>query len=225
MRPDEMENNRYKQDDHCRIEMEELAMLDMLEKYRASLGKQAAEMKVIDLGCGSGLITRRIQEMGYKVTGLDFSEEAVSKAKANGIDAYQCNLDEGIKGENGEFDVVWAGDIVEHVFDPMGLLREANRVLKSKGVLIVSIPSDVGLNNRLRMLFGISYQEQMYRRSGFYKHHTFFTLHLMDYMLEQAQLIRMATQKILIVPPNKRFKVNFLPSMLYNEVILTAQKK
>lgn len=224
MRPDQVEDNRYKEDDHCRIELEEEIMFKMLEEYSKKIKKEKKEIRVLDIGCGSGLITKEIKRLGYSVKGLDFSSEAVNKASQNGIDAKVCNLDEGIIEEDSQFDVVWAGDIIEHVFDPMGLLKEMNRVLKKGGVTIISIPNDVGLNNRLRMLFGISYQEQMYRRSGYYKHHTFFTPKLMDYMLRKANLSRKKTQKILILP-HRRLLVNYLPKSLYNQLIITAEKR
>ncbi len=223
MRPDQAEDKRYQISDHCRIELEEKTMFEMLSKYTQTLNKPPQEVHILDIGCGSGLVTKKIQELGYIVKGLDFSCEAVSKALKNGIEAKQCNLDEGIPEDNERFDVVWAGDIIEHVFDPIGLLKEINRVLKKGGVLIVSIPSDVGLNNIIRMIFGISYQEHMYRRSGYYKHHTFFTLHLMDFMLEQATLKRQETKKILVLPQTS-FIVKFLPPALYNEIILVAAK-
>jgi 2-polyprenyl-3-methyl-5-hydroxy-6-metoxy-1,4-benzoquinol methylase len=198
-------------------------MFAMLKEYTQQSKKQTASLHVLDIGCGSGLVTKKIKELGYQVKGLDFSIEAVNKAIKNGIDAKQCNLDDGIIEESEQFDVVWAGDIIEHVFDPIGLLKEVNRVLKKEGVLITSIPSDVSLNNIIRIILGISYQEQMYRQSGFYKHHTFFTIDLMDFMLKKSHLKREETNKILILP-NTRLVVNFFPRALYNEIIFTARK-
>lgn len=225
MRPDQAEDKRYQAADHCKIELEEKLMFEMLDNFKRKTKKFPNQISILDIGCGSGRITREIQKLGYIVRGLDFSREAIAKAKANGIDADLCNFDEGVNQPDNSFDIVWAGDIVEHVFDPIGLLREISRVLKNGGLLLTSIPSDVGFNTILRTIAGISYQEQMYRRSGFYKHHTFFTLHLMDFMLRQANLRRNKTTKALILPGIARIIVpTFTPYAFYNAVIFSAYK-
>lgn len=223
MKPEEMENQRYFKDDNCRIMLEEKIMFNMLERWRRKIKKEKSSIEILDLGCGSGLITKKIKDLGYQIRGLDFSQEAINKAKGNGIDANLCNLDEGIKGDNEEFDVVWAGDIIEHVFDPIGLLREVNRVLRRNGIVIISIPSDVGLITRLKVLFGISYQTLTYKKHGFFKHHTFFTLRLIEYMLRKNGFKIQEKYKILNTG-QKRFSSAFLPSFLYNELVIMATK-
>lgn len=223
MKPSERENKRYKEKDHCKIKMEERLMFQALEKYSENTDKKREELKVLDIGCGSGLVTKKIKELGYQTEGLDFSEEAVKKATLNGISASVCDLDEGINKSDGSYDVVWAGDIVEHVFDPIGLLKEANRALKNGGIIIMCIPSDVGLVSRMKMLFGYSHQELIYKKTGYYKHHTFFNLRLASFMLNQSNFEIREIKKLLILN-KKRYVMNFLPSAFYNELVITARK-
>lgn len=223
MRPEQVENQRYLKADNCAIMLEEKIMFGLLEKWRKSVKRERHTINLLDLGCGSGKITKKIKELGYQAKGLDFSQEAINKALANGIDANLCNLDEGIDGNSEEFDVVWAGDIIEHVFDPLGLLREIDRVLKKGGVIIMSIPSDVGLITRLKILFGVSHQTVTYQKHGFYKHHTFFTLALAKYMLEKNNFKIQEIRKILNTG-KRRFASRFLPSFLYNELVIMARK-
>lgn len=224
MKSEERENQRYSKENFCTINHEEETMLSLLEEYSEQHSVNRQEIKVLDLGCGSGRIAKKIKEKGYTVVGLDFSSEAIKKAKELGIDAKQCNLDEGIPENNDSFDVVWAGDIVEHVFDPIGLLKEASRVLKNNGIILITIPSDVGLLSRIKMLFGISHQEQMYMSSGFYKHHTFFTPRLIRFMLNKAGFNVEIFKKILILGTH-HYKINFLPSSFFNEMIILAKKQ
>lgn len=225
MKPAAIESERYLKADHCAIQLEEVLMFDMLSQFRQKQKCEPAEVSVLDIGCGSGLITGQLQKKGYTVKGLDFSPTAVEKARKQGITADVCDLDEGLTTEtDATHDVVWAGDIIEHVFDPMGLLKEIHRVLKPNGIIILSIPSDVGIVSRFNMLLGQSYQEQMYRRSGYYKHHTFFNLSLISFMLKNTGLQIQKTEKVLIAPNKKRLRVNFLPSPFYNELIISAQK-
>lgn len=221
MKPEERENQRYSKNDFCTVSKEEEKMLNILSEYKKSLGNKS--LKVLDIGCGSGRIGKKIQDLGNQVTGLDFSEEAVKKASENGISAKKANLDEGIPEIDNTYDAVWAGDIIEHVFDPIGLLKESFRVLKKDGIILITIPSDVGIVSRIKMLFGISHQEQMYMTSGFYKHHTFFTPRLIRFMLKKSGFHIEEFHKILILGKN-RYQVNLFPSAFFNEMIIRAKK-
>lgn len=220
MKPEQMENKRYQAADFGTISMEEELMLGMLKKY--SIQKKET-LKVLDVGCGSGTIAKKIKDAGHAVKGIDFSEEAIKRANARGIETKQCNLDEGISEPDNIYDVVWEGDIVEHVFDPIGLLKESARVLKTNGILLLTIPNDVGLVSRIKIIFGISHQEQMYMTSGFYKHHTFFTPRLIKFMLEKSGFQIVEFHKILNI--GHRYRIKFLPSMFYNEMVINAKKK
>lgn len=223
MKPEDRENQRYAEEDFCPISMEEKKMFFLLDNYAKKKGGQSQEIRILDIGCGSGRISLEMIKKGYQVTGLDFSEEAVKKAQSKGVSAKQANLDDGIPEPDNTFDIVWAGDIVEHVFDPIGLLRDSARVLKPGGIMLITIPSDVGLVSRIKMLFGISHQEQMYYSSGFYKHHTFFTPRLIRFMLKKANMRLEKFHKVLILGKN-RYEASWLPSAFFNEMIILARK-
>ena len=224
MKPEERENERYAKEDFCPISQEEQIMFRLLERHRTRQNTAHQNIRVLDLGCGSGRISKELVNLGYVVNGLDFSDEAVKKAGAKGVSAKRANLDEGIPEEDAAFDVVWAGDIVEHVFDPIGLLRESHRVLKKGGIMLITIPSDVGLVSRITMLFGVSHQEGMYMTSGFYKHHTFFTPRLIRFMLKKAGFRLESFQTVLILGKYQFSTPSFLPAAFFNEMIITARR-
>ena len=177
----EREDMLYREGKRCAIADEETNMMAML-------GETSEQKSLLDLGCGTGEISVALQEMGYKTKGLDFSSEAIKIGKSNGLDCDLADLDQGIPEEDSSYDVVWAGDVIEHVFDPILVLSEASRVLKSDGKFYATIPYDINYKARLKTAFGVSYQESVYRQFKQFKHHTFFSERLMRYMYECAKL-------------------------------------
>lgn len=223
MRPEDIENKRYEQAEFNSIRAEERSLLRLLRQYARGRGLPAADVRVLDIGCGSGRVTMEIVRRGFPARGLEFSETALSYARQRGLDVAHCNLDEGIPEPDASYDVVWAGDIIEHVFDPMGVIKEVARVLKPGGAFLLSIPSDVGLVSRVKMLFGISHQEQMYRRSGYYKHHTFFSPSLIQFMLRDAGL-RVTVFEAILNLGARQLRIRGLPSAFFNEMVIRADK-
>lgn len=99
---------------------------------------------VLDLGCGSGYGAARVANVAERVHGVDISEEAISFAKAR----YQApNLaystivpDERLPFDDATFDVALSFQVIEHVRNEIEYLREARRVLKPGGVMVVITP-------------------------------------------------------------------------------------
>ena len=77
--------------------------------------------------------------------------------------------------------------VLEHVFDPIGLLDEIRRVLKPNGNLFLSVPNDFNLFERMSVfLTGNSKQTRLYKTRRQYKHHTLFTYKLLKFMLDET---------------------------------------
>ena len=114
------------------------------------LGHVSAPARVLDLGCGLGDFTAALHERGAEAVGCDVAGEALRRARERhpGVEFVQSG--EELPFEAGSFDAVWAGEVLEHVQDVLGLLAEAHRVLRIKGRLIVSTPNH-GPAKRLRI--------------------------------------------------------------------------
>jgi 2-polyprenyl-6-hydroxyphenyl methylase/3-demethylubiquinone-9 3-methyltransferase len=106
----------------------------LIEEFSSQEGGN--NLKVLDLGCGGGLISNPVSCEGHQVVGIDLSENSLKIAKKHDsthqvqylkMDA--CEL----KFPNEMFDAVLAMDLLEHVEKPENVIREASRVLKKGG--------------------------------------------------------------------------------------------
>jgi len=98
--------------------------------------------KLLDVGCGDGIITHFLKRKVAKLYGIDKSKEDLKKARKRGVIPRYIDLDkEKIPFRNSFFDVVTCLDVIEHIKDPVSLIREINRVLRRNGTLILSAPN------------------------------------------------------------------------------------
>ena len=122
-----------------------------------SLGSYTATRTVLDAGCGSGYFLERLQRVGYEVTGIDISEEALKLARVRvgaEVPLYRHCLDEPPWPVADEaFDAVWSSEVIEHVYGVYEYAAEANRVLRDGGHLILTTPYHGRLKNVVVALF------------------------------------------------------------------------
>lgn len=105
-------------------------------------------LRILDAGCGSGYaVTRFLPRKGDRVVGLDMFEPSIDYARRNyGCDELQficANLDT-LPQRDGEFDVVVLADVLEHLDDPLSVVRAAVARLAPGGLLLASIPNGRG---------------------------------------------------------------------------------
>lgn len=101
-------------------------------------------LRVLDIGCGGGLVSEPMARLGASVTGIDASEAniktAMTHAARSGLEIdYRAGTAEGLlqAGEPG-FDVVLNLEVVEHVADPASFLRDCAALLKPGGLMLVA---------------------------------------------------------------------------------------
>ena len=106
------------------------------------LDNVTAGERVLDLGCGDGAFAAELLQAWCAVTMADVAGEALRRARARAPGAEAVALVEGapLPFTEDAFDVVWAGEMLEHVADVVGLLAEVRRVLRWGGRLLVTTP-------------------------------------------------------------------------------------
>jgi len=94
------------------------------------------DAKLLDVGCGTGWLAEHFSAY----TGIDGSAEAVAAAQAKGRSIVQGDVDEPLPFADASFDGVVLKDLLEHVADPVAVVRETHRVLKPGGLVFASSP-------------------------------------------------------------------------------------
>src|SRR5919108_3890299 len=107
------------------------------------LDRVAPGEHVLDLGCGDGAFAEALVAAGCAVTMADVAEEALRRARVRASQAHAVRLAEAepLPFAEDAFDVVWAGEVLEHVADVVGLLAEVRRVLRWGGTLLATTPN------------------------------------------------------------------------------------
>jgi 2-polyprenyl-3-methyl-5-hydroxy-6-metoxy-1,4-benzoquinol methylase len=95
---------------------------------------------VLEVGCGEGLFTDYIKCKSY--TGLEFSEDAIKKAKQKGLNVINESLEQHAATHAQAYDVMCYFQVLEHVPDPGGFIADSLRCLKPGGKLLVAVPSE-----------------------------------------------------------------------------------
>jgi 2-polyprenyl-6-hydroxyphenyl methylase/3-demethylubiquinone-9 3-methyltransferase len=104
--------------------------------------KPLDSIKILDIGCGGGLLSEPMCRLGANVFGIDASEKNINvaklHAKKNGLDInYKCTSPENFKTET-KFDVILNMEIVEHVEDVDFFLKSCAKLLKKDGIMFIA---------------------------------------------------------------------------------------
>lgn len=112
---------------------------------RALLGGDACG-RMLDVGCGEGFVLSHFLSLGWQVAGIDFSRAGVEQMNPDCLpfvqqgDVFQLLETQITAGER--YNLVWLGNVLEHVLDPVGLLRSLRQIISSEGLLVITVPND-----------------------------------------------------------------------------------
>ena len=95
---------------------------------------------VLEIGCGEGLFTKYIQYQSY--TGLEFSDDAIRKARTRGLNVLSESIQLHASAHAGQYDVVCYFQVLEHVEHPGSFIRDSLKCLKPGGKLLLAVPSE-----------------------------------------------------------------------------------
>lgn len=150
---------------------------ELLYARRAKMVEAAVggiQGRVLDVGCGRGLLLKAFRNRGWEVQGTELSDQAARYARNVANIPVETGTLEEIGFPDEQFDAITLWHVLEHVPDPRVLLAEVNRILKPGGVLMVGVPD-----------FG-GYEARLFRDKWFHLDVPRHVTHLTKPMLKQA---------------------------------------
>ena len=126
------------------------------QQAELALFERNPEAVLLDCGCRDGEFTlKKAGKIGTKkIQGIEILESTANIAQSRGIEVYRRDLQQGFPCEDETIDVVSASQIIEHLPDTDGFLREVKRVLKKGGYVIISTPNLASLDSILFLMGG-----------------------------------------------------------------------
>jgi SAM-dependent methyltransferase len=132
-----------KEDDEARAEREWLAhtlWADVRDVCEALL-PDANPRSLVDIGCGPGHLLAFLAQAGWQVAGVEPSTEAAGRALQAGL-SIQRSVPELVAAYPDGFHAATLLNVLEHVHDPVGVLRSAHAALRPGGIVVVRVPND-----------------------------------------------------------------------------------
>jgi 2-polyprenyl-3-methyl-5-hydroxy-6-metoxy-1,4-benzoquinol methylase len=128
----------------------------VIQCYLPSLGSVAKRM--LDVGCGEGYALAYFRKQGWSAKGIDFSSAGVSSKNPDCLDALATGdifaLLQSEITSGATYDVVWLQNVLEHVINPLDLLKSLRTLVAPGGLAVVTVPNDCSVTQRGALTYG-----------------------------------------------------------------------
>ena len=165
--------------------------------------------RILDVGCGTGFYAKAILDAGAAVTATELSERYLEQAERYVGDgaAFAIEDAQALSFPDESFDKVLMTEVVEHVPDPREAVREARRVLRPDGLLVVTTPSRL---SPLNLAYGLKRRVRGY---GFNEHlHEFTVSGFRELVASELELERLEFANFLLPYPLDGLAVRLSPA-------------
>lgn len=111
--------------------------------------------KILDVGCGYGYFARMLHNNGFDVTGVDISSTNINYSKENNPGPKYMVHDFESESAKEKYDLIYAFDVLEHVYDYDIFLKNCNSALNKGGFLFISTQNAYAPKRKFKFLFGL----------------------------------------------------------------------
>jgi 2-polyprenyl-3-methyl-5-hydroxy-6-metoxy-1,4-benzoquinol methylase len=185
--------------------------------------------KVLDVGCSEGLLSKRMNQNNCKIVGIELDNEAALKAESFCQELISGDVESVSLNSQyiNYFDVIIFADILEHLKNPLEVLKTFKDYLNDEGCIIISVPNIANWKIRFQLLFGnFEYHEYGILDSG---HLRFFNQKSIIKMVSDAGF-NISTFDMTVGDINKFSKIfhsigMFWPNLLAFQFLIIAKKK
>ncbi len=108
----------------------------ILKEIESVTGKDRGQIRLLDVGCSNGAFIHAANQMGMNCEGVEPAKEAAQAAQKLGLKVSHGFLEE-VRLPDHSFDVITLFEVIEHLKDPLSLLKECKRLLKPAGILVI----------------------------------------------------------------------------------------
>ena len=161
--------------------------LDYIERFTPMAG-----MKILDVGCGGGILSEGMAQAGATVTGIDMGEAPLSVARLHllesqlEVDYRQVPVEALAEEEPDSYDIVTCMEMLEHVPDPASTIRACSKLIKPEGHLFFSTINR-NLKSYLMAIIGAEYILKLLPK-GTHEHDKFIKPAEMERWCRQANI-------------------------------------
>ena len=183
-------------------------------------------LKILDIGCGGGILSEELTRNGAQVTGLDASKKTIKIAKSHAkeknynIKYLDISIEDHIKESKAKYDAIICFELIEHVPDQIKLIQDISTICKKGGKLFMSTIN----RNLMSFVFAKMMAEYVLRivPEGTHQYNKFIKPSELANMLEQANFNIDDIQGVKVNPVDFSFSLSSITKINY---FMTATKK
>ncbi|MFK5915794.1 MAG: class I SAM-dependent methyltransferase [Woeseiaceae bacterium] len=143
--------NNYTEDSYSQKVLDEqnFTANDYLQSVEKYLGRTGS---MLDFGSGNGQHSQVAMRRGWEVVGYDIDCKVAEKISNKFNFTYLCGAFEDVEWKRKKFDLVYANQVVEHLKDPISMIKLIHARLNENGIFLVAVPNINSLSSRIKIM-------------------------------------------------------------------------